>query len=666
MVDAVMKWPSHRPVTPFMLVAILAIPALALTYHGWSLTLSVAQWPAYISSRSAPDISTLIFTYSLLPRFVLSLICGGALALSGVVFQTVLRNPLAEPATLGSAAGAQLALTIASLQAPWLLENGRVGVALMGAAAATILTFGLSWRRSLSPVSVIVIGLVVSLTGSALSDIFAVLHHEQLRHIFIWSTGSLTQNGWTITFSLLLRLVTTAVFSLFLIRPLTMMRLDDENARSLGLSLLSSRLLALGIAVALAAFTVSAVGVIGFIGLAAPALARASGVRRMRDQLIWAPVMGATLLWLADQLAQFLERSAGSLPTGTATAVLGAPLLLWMLPRSTDHAFQAARGADQSWHAGRPGWLIAGLIILLVFTLWPALDIGQGPSGWHVSAPSEFIDLWRWRWPRVTAALAAGAMLAVSGTLIQRLTSNPMASPEVLGVSSGAALGVILLAFATGIPDRTSQLFVAAVGAALVLALLLIFGRRASFPPERLLLAGIAIGTVAGAVTALLMVSGDPRLQLLSGWLSGSTYQVSGIEAVTISLAAIVLLAVTPFTCRWLAIMPLGMTASRSLGLGRIGSQSVILLIASTLAASATLVVGPLSFVGLMGPHLARLIGLQRPMQQIISAAAIGALIMVLADWFGRNLLFPYQIPAGQLASLVGGPFLLWSMWRRR
>jgi iron complex transport system permease protein len=90
----------------------------------------------------------------------------------------------------------------------------------------------------------------------------------------------------------------------------------------------------------------------------------------------------------------------------------------------------------------------------------------------------------------------------------------------------------------------------------------------------------------------------------------------------------------------------------------------VVLLLSALLTAGATVVIGPLSFVGLMAPHLARLLGFPRARAQMIVAALIGALVMVVADWFGRNLIFPQQMPAGILAMLIGGPYLLWLLRR--
>lgn len=110
---------------------------------------------------------------------------------------------------------------------------------------------------------------------------------------------------------------------------------------------------------------------------------------------------------------------------------------------------------------------------------------------------------------------------------------------------------------------------------------------------------------------------------------------------------------------RWLEILPLGEASSRAVGVGLTASRFRLLLVTAMLTGAATLIVGPLSFVGLMAPHMARMTGLQRPMPQLCGAAIIGALIMLLADWLGRNLLFPYQVPAGLLATFIGGPYFM-------
>lgn len=101
-----------------------------------------------------------------------------------------------------------------------------------------------------------------------------------------------------------------------------------------------------------------------------------------------------------------------------------------------------------------------------------------------------------------------------------------------------------------------------------------------------------------------------------------------------------------------------------SIGVDLRASRLALLLLIAALAAAATLIVGPMSFVGLMAPHMARTAGLQRPVEQLMGSAALGCLIMVLADWLGRNLMFPYQVPAGLLATFIGAPYFLWLVRR--
>ena len=249
---------------------------------------------------------------------------------------------------------------------------------------------------------------------------------------------------------------------------------------------------------------------------------------------------------------------------------------------------------------------------------------------------------------------------------MQRLTSNPMASPEVFGISSGASLGVIVLLFVVRLPDEAMQLGAAAAGAVIALVAMLALGWRSAFSPDRMLLTGVAIGSAFSAIVALLMASGDPRMANLLSWMAGSTYRVTGQEAIVSAAIAAVMLAMLPLLTRWLEILPLGEAASRGLGVNLAGSRLALLLAISALTAAATVVVGPLSFVGLMAPHMARMLGMQRPLFQLFGAAVLGGLIMLLADWVGRNVLFPYQIPAGLLATFIGAPYFMWLMGRRK
>lgn len=613
------------------------------------------------------DIGRMVFLYSTLPRMATAIICGAALALSGALFQLVLRNPLASPTTLGVSAGANLALVIATLWMPGLLGGGRDVIALIGSATIAGFVFALGARRAFSPFSLVLSGLVASLWCGALSAVLMLLNERYLVSLFIWGSGSLSQQSWAIPLSLLPKLAVIALIAALIIRPLALLSLGENSASALGVHLFRLRFLAVAAAVALAAFVTSAVGVIGFIGLVAPTIARLSGARRPGQTLVWSTLIGACLLWLADGAVQFLAgEMADFLPTGAVTAIFGSPLLLLLLPRlKTRHRVLQEQTQQARRMAVKPATVLAALGVLVLIILL-ALFAGRAlDSHWSLLPTDLYGEILPLRLPPVFAALAAGAMLAVAGSILQRLTGNEMASPEVLGISAGATIGVTLALFIFAVPDLATQLGFAALGSFLVLAAIFLFAMRSGLEPERVLLAGVALSAMVDAVVGVLAASGDPRAMFLMRWMSGSTYGVTGGTALTVCLAAMVLILVAAMVHRWLDILPLGPAAARELGLNMSRTRLALFVLAGLLSAAATLCVGPLSFVGLMGPHLAREIGLTRARPHMLGGALIGAMIMVLADWVGRTLVFPYQIPAGLVSALVGAPFLMLLMRKK-
>ncbi|HCU0674566.1 TPA: iron ABC transporter permease, partial [Klebsiella michiganensis] len=269
-------------------------------------------------------------------------------------------------------------------------------------------------------------------------------------------------------------------------------------------------------------------------------------------------------------------------------------------------------------------------------------------------------QLMPWRWPRILAALFAGVMLAVAGCIIQRLTGNPMASPEVLGISSGAAFGVVLMLFF--VPGNAFGWLLPAgsLGAAATLLVILIAAGRGGFSPHRMLLAGMALSTAFTMLLMMLQASGDPRMAQILTWISGSTYSATPELVMRSGAAMLILLALTPLCRRWLTILPLGGEAARAIGMALTPSRIGLLLLAACLTAAATLTIGPLSFVGLMAPHIARMMGFRRTMPHMLISGLIGGVLLVFADWCGRMLMFPYQIPAGLLSTFIGAPYFIY------
>lgn len=669
---------SRGAKSPLWLVVILTLMAIGLGYTTLQTQFGdlSGHWLEALVAPDTDSIRQVVMHYTFAPRLIVALLSGAALALAGCLMQQVLRNPLASPATLGVTSGAQLALVVATLWAPGWMLAGREWIALFGGIGATLLVFALSWKRRLAPMVVVLSGMVVSLYFSAINSALLLFHQESLSGLFIWGSGALAQDNWHDTRFLILRLAIATLAALFLLRPLALLDLEEDGAKSLGISLRKLRMAALGLGIFITACVVSAVGLIGFIGLAAPAIARLSGARTFSQRLIWSMLLGALLLTVTDLVVQQLSPfTASLLPTGAMTAALGAPLLLWLLPRlkiggsrpTPSTGLTLPRLANP---ARRLRWLgLATLAVTgLALTLGLMLDGGTAqtiPAAHPGFAGPDSLDLIiNWRLPRVATAAAAGLMLAFAGTLLQRMTGNPMASPEVLGISAGVAIGVIaLMLLPLGIAPLNGSI-TGFCGAAVALLVLVVSNRRSGFAPERLLLTGIAISSLLEAMRAIVLASDDPRAQQLLSWLGGSTYYASLTSSGWIVVIALGLALVTLPLERWLTLLPLGAPTAKALGVDVDRSRLLLLALVALLTVAATLVIGPLSFIGLMAPHMARLMGLHGARHQLLGAGLLGMLVMITADWLGRNLFFPDQLPAGLIAALIGGVYFMWGLRR--
>ncbi|MDX7837691.1 Fe(3+)-hydroxamate ABC transporter permease FhuB [Aeromonas caviae] len=644
----------------------LLVLTLGLACTELARQLPGALWWQALFSPELDDARQAVVHFSWLPRLAICLLAGAALGLAGTLMQQVLRNPLASPTTLGVASGAQLALMMVTLLAPSWLLIGREWIAMAGGSLAMGLVFALAWRRQLNPVVIVFAGLVINLYLAAISMGLLLFFQEELKGLLVWGSGSLAQNSWSGVGYLLPRLLLAAMLAAVLVRPLAVLELDDASARSLGVSLKHLRFAGLGLAVFITACVVSVVGLIGFIGLAAPAMVRLLGVRKLAQRLLWAPILGALLLAATDLLLQTLSRFWPVLiPTGAMTALLGAPLLLWLIPRLGIK--QSVPKANSSLLLARhpaPTRLVGLMVLGLAAAVIASLLFGQGMGGWGWPSWLRWQAQLEWRLPRTLAAGAAGVLLALAGTLLQRVSNNPMASPELLGVSGGTFMGVIAAALLLPALPLPMMLLGGLVGAFACLLLLVLINRRNGFQPERILLSGIAITALFEPLQAIALANGDLRVQQLLSWMSGSTYYVTQPVALALVVLALLMLAACLLVSRWLDLMPMGPAVATALGIHLGRAQLTILLLVVVLTASATMVIGPLSFAGLLAPHLARLMGLVRARWHLLGAAGCGALLMVSADWIGQQILFPQEVPVGLVSTLLGGAYFMWCLRR--
>lgn len=664
----------RRPALPGLLLWLSLAAAACLFFATGTLSrLPLAEWPDPFSAPQAMRMDQLIFIHALLPRAAVALLAGAALGLAGALLQAVLRNPIADASTLGIAAGAQLAIVAATLLFPAFLDGNRQLTAFLGAGAAAALVFGLGARQRFEPVTMVVAGMLIAILCSGLSAALTLSRGEYLMSLAIWNGGSLSQQDWSPALWLAGQLALYGALAALVIRPLMMLDLGDTSARSLGVNLGVIRLVVALIAVGLSAMVAAAVGLVGFAGLAAPALVRAAGVRRRAAVLAASPLMGALLLWLCDGIVQTVAVTGGdTFPTGSVVALLGGPLILFLLVRMrhTSLASGMTAGHAPAAHPLRsplPFLLICGgLLGLAVLSLFVART---GPNwtgqAWIWLDPASLAELLPFRLPRMTAAAAAGGLLALSGAILQRMTGNPMASPEVLGVSGGAGTGYALALLLLPAAGPWQLLGGSLAGAMAALLMVLAFALRRNLAPERLLLAGIAVSAFCSALLAALVATGNPKAWQILAWLGGTAASASPQTAAALILCLALALCASLLASRWLTILPLGQAVPLSLGLPLRASRGVLILVAALATAAASLLVGPLSFAGLIAPHIVSRAGIRRTPGFLAGSALLGAALMALADFGALTAAFPYELPLGLFASMAGTPYLIWLMARK-
>ncbi|MDQ0996229.1 ABC-type Fe3+-siderophore transport system permease subunit [Phyllobacterium ifriqiyense] len=658
------RWSMRGGAAPVIGLALLGL-SLLFFFANLQALIPSDEWTSALFGEDLFNLAQLSARDALLPRLVMAWLCGAALGLAGVIFQQVLRNRLAEPGTLGVYAGAKVGLAICLLWMPQALEAGWAPVAFAGGGLTVLAVLWLASRQGFSPVAIILSGLVLSLSLGAIGAALILVHFEELNALYIWDAGSLVQNSWDSVADLLPMVLAFGLAGAILCRPLSLLELEEEGARGLGLSLAMTRFAAISVAVALCASVAGTVGTISFIALAGATIARTAGARQLRHRLVSAPLISAGLVGVTDQGAK-LAFGGMEIPAGSVTALLGVPLLFFLLKRLRPMPPAAADiWTAKLTRAGSTGRRMTALLVLLVASLVLALWVGHDANGWQMAMGDNFAALLPWRLSRVMAALGAGFLLAVAGTLLQRLTGNHMASPELLGISSGAAL--ILLGATFFLPElgRPAMMMLCSLCAGLILMAFFRIDSRAALSQEAMLLGGVAIATLLSSFLAILLFLGDPRVLRVLSWLSGSTYSVTGGEAAILLIASLVAVAVLPFFARWLAILPLGPAVPMGIGVAPEKSRMLIGAAVACMTGMATLIVGSLSFVGLMAPHLARMSGMRSALVQTYAAGLIGAIIMVFADWLGRHIAFPWQIPAGLLATGLGGVYFVMLVLRR-
>ncbi|MGS0743046.1 iron ABC transporter permease [Glaciimonas sp. GG7] len=624
------------------------------------------------ADAGTPDaqIAHLLLFELRLPRVLAALVAGAALGLSGTLFQALTRNPLAAPDLLGVTGGAQLGV-FAAIMLPAL--GGVASVPLLfccGLLAATLamLTAG-GWR--VSALQLIIAGTACSLFFSAITMMLLTIFEDDIASVALWSNGVLYQPGAAGLITVMLWMIVPVAVLPWLLRPLEVSTLGDDAARMLGVPLQPIRFVTMFAATMFAAAAVSVAGPMGFVGLIAPNLMRAAGIHRLHLLAPLSALWGGLILLAADSFVLALKLDA-TLSTGVMIAIIGTPLLLLLIHRKRmlAGAESEVRGEQRFHLSFRTGLFVCGGLLLALASFAVAYgDTWLTPLRWwdaangHDAIAGMLIDM---RLSRVLTAMLAGALLAASGTLLQSVVRNPLAGPEVLGITQGAGLAVLLALVVAPLVSRPMMFGAALAGGAIILAITLLLNRRHRLAPLPVALTGIALGAMCAALSQWLIVENSVQQARFLVWLVGGTYGRSAVDAASLLPWLLLSIPMVYWLARPLDLLALGEQSAAALGVPVARLRLVAMLLATLLTCAAVAVVGPVAFVGLMTPHLARMLGFHPHRQRLPMAILLGALLLGLADVLGRSLLAPIEIPAGVMTALIGAPYLLSMLALRR
>ena len=328
-----------------------------------------------------------------------------------------------------------------------------------------------------------------------------------------------------------------------------------------------------------------------------------------------------------------------------------------------------------------PVWLLPPLFLcsLLIGLASGPVDMPWNTLLGQLFSPdlsqTDGVILWQIRMPRLLLSMIVGALLALCGTLVQGLFRNPLAEPGLMGVSSGATLMVVVFmvllpGVANGLPSWLRPLLLPVVafsGGLLATRLVMLLGHAGTSSPLRLILAGVAFNMVAAAGIGLCAyLATNEQLRTLTFWNLGS-FSAAGWDAVLITGLALCGLALLSMRLyRPLNALLLGESEARHLGFDVPRLKRRIVYLSAAGVGAAVAFTGVIGFIGLVVPHIVRMLVGPNHRRVLPLSLGFGALLTLWADWIARTVLSPAELPVGIITSLLGGPFFIYLIYRQK
>jgi iron complex transport system permease protein len=322
----------------------------------------------------------------------------------------------------------------------------------------------------------------------------------------------------------------------------------------------------------------------------------------------------------------------------------------------------------------RQAWLLAGGLLLASAALL-LVGVSVGSTGFEsvrnmLRDPQAMQIVWDIRLPRTAGACLAGALLGLAGAVAQGLFRNPLADPYLLGSASGASLGVALAMALFGVSPlathwlaRIGLTGAAFVGAVLAVLLTLLLAKGVGHT-LRLLLAGVIVGVVLGAITSLILLLTPEIMQAMQTFMLGSTGFVGWIACLIMAAVLLASALAAWMMSHVLDGLALGEATAQSLGLRLPQMRAALVAVLALATGTAVAQTGLIAFVGLAAPHLVRSVVKTTHGRLIMLSSLMGAVLLMAADILARWLVAPQELPVGVLTAVLGGGYLLWLMHR--
>lgn len=643
---------------------------------------AVACWHLTQGTSGAVFADADVLWGSRVPRLAAGVAVGVALGVAGILLQSLARNALASPDTLGVTAGAYLAVTALAAFGIAVPVWASGAVAFAGGIVAAGIVLGLAGGAGSSTTRLILAGTALALAFQAATSTLLILFDEETKGLLAWGSGSLSQLGLTAFLQAAPVVVVVTVLALVLARRLDILSLGDDTASSLGVPIRSTRAIGILLAVTLTAVAVTLAGPMGFVGLCAPVLARllTRVVPSLNRHVLLIPaagLLGALVVILSDALLRALigAEAAILIPTGVATTLLGAIVLVLMARRLRDAGPTREPPRVRFGVRSRLRFRITlalvalgvvGVLLLGLLAGHTWLLTGDIALWLQGQAPAPIAFALDERAPRIVAAVVAGAALALSGAVIQGVSRNPLADPSILGVTGGGGLGAVLVL--TSITSSTGGMIAGAVtGSLLAFALVYLLSWRGGLNADRFLLIGIGVSYFTVSLTTFFLLRSNPwDTPKIYTWLSGTTYGRVWEQVIPLAIVLVIAVPFVVMSRRELDVLSLDEDTPRLVGIRLEPVRLALLLVAAILAALSVTAIGVIGFVGLVAPHAARALVGARHSRVIPTAVLLGGLLVGIADTIGRTVIAPAQLPAGLVVALIGAPYFVWLLWRSR